>query len=156
MCNLDVEQHEESRNRYLFAMLEMTQEMEKTDSRPARLLNISETAIAKKARLDIRLASRIVDELRDEGIIESDRVLAGQSYHFTAPGRRMAEQYLYEKSSLAKRRKLVGAIKEHSAAGAASLLKEAGKWLGGIIIGAAGTTYGPAILKMIRELLGIK
>jgi hypothetical protein len=115
---IDIKEHEDAQQRYLLAMLELTEELEQTDSRPGRLLNIGEAEIAEKAGIDAGLAFRISDELKDDLLIESQGTLAGRAHHFTTGGRRFAEELRYKKTALAKRREAaalgLSAIKEVS------------------------------------------
>src|SRR5262249_47435823 len=117
-----------------------------------------EAVIGERARLTRQEADEIATELLAARLVrgQSGDGVNGPQLNLTHEGKQLAEEYLYEKSSLAKRRKFVSAVKEKSAAGAVSILKEAGKWLGGIVIGAAGANYGPAITKQLKEWLGIK
>jgi hypothetical protein len=153
---VDIKEHEDAQERYLLAMLDLTEEMEKTDSRPGRLLNIGESEIAEKAAIDAANAYRISDELKDDGLIESQGTLTGRAHHFTTDGRRFAEEIRYKKTPVAKRREIVGVVKEKATAGLFAALGKLSSWIGGVVIGAIGATYGPAITKWVRELLGIK
>jgi DNA-binding MarR family transcriptional regulator len=113
--------------------------------------------IGKLAGLENQQTTRITLDLAEEGFVKWNRTLSGGgSVLLTKEGRGAIEKHLYEKSALGKRRKIVGAVKEKSAAGAVSILKEAGKWLGGIVIGAAGASYGSVVTKWVKEMLGIK
>ncbi len=153
---IDIKEHDEAQERYLLAMLELTEEMQKTDSRPLRLLDIGEAEIAEKAAMDADVARRISDELKDDGLIESQGILASRAHHFTTYGRCFAEKQRYEKTLLAKRRKFTDTAKDKATAGLFAALSKLSSWIGGIVIGAIGVTYGPAIMKWIKEAFGVK
>lgn len=132
---IDIKQHEDARARYLLAMLELTEELEKTNPGPGRQLNIGEDEIAEKIGLADALVSRISDELKDEMLIASQGTLAGRANHFTSQGRLYAEEVRYKKSPLAKRRKVAAlgldAIKEVSK----SIWTNVASGVGGLIAG---------------------
>jgi hypothetical protein len=147
----DVEQHEKNKALFLKAMYEMRNECIAVNPNmpdPSRWF-AGINRIVERAGLGREELIRIPNELQDDAMIEAipfpPNGDQGQEYQFTPRGLQAANQLLYDESALGKRRKIVGAIRETSAAGAMSLLKEAGKWLGGIVIGAAGASYGPAL-----------
>lgn len=156
----DVEKIEENRRKFLAALYEIATDHVEKNEVPGGIICVGEGmwVIGERAGLTRQETDHASTDLLATDLVNAQSAVdeRGPSFSLTAEGCRVAEQYLYEKSSLAKRRKIVGAIKEHSAAGAMSILKEAGKWVGGIVIGAVGVTYGPAITKMVKELLGLK
>jgi hypothetical protein len=153
MSVIDIEEHEAARDRYLLAMLELTEEMEKTDSRPQRLLNIAEANVAEKVGPDAEQTRRISDELKDDGLIASDRVLAGRAHHFTSQGRRKAERIRYEKTPLATRRKLgnwfLGSFKEIWKSARSKMLIGVGALLGTWVL----TYKWDSLFRWLKNLL---
>jgi hypothetical protein len=156
----DVEKIEENRLKFPAALYEIASEYLATNDVPGGIICISDGmwVIGDRAGLTRQETDHATNDLLKSPLVIAQTAIdeTGPRFSLTQEGCRVAEQYLYEKSSLAKRRKFVGAIKEKSAAGAASILKEAGKWLGGIVIGAAGATYGSAITEWVKEMLSIK
>jgi DNA-binding MarR family transcriptional regulator len=156
----DVEKIEKNRLKFLTVLYETASEYAATNDVPDGLIGVGEGmwVIGERAGLTRPEADRASTELEDAGLLSVMSAVdsSGPRYSLTLEGCRIAEKHLYEKSSLAKGRKIVGSIKEKSAAGAASILKEAGKWLGGIVIGAAGASYAPMVTKWVKGLLGIK
>jgi hypothetical protein len=159
--DFDVKQHEKNKNRFLKAMYELLKE--EKDANPTMdesfwFGGVNNTA--RHAGLSMQELHGITTDLEEGMLIEPVEWCSegdqGQEYKFTTYGLQSARQLLYDESPLAKQRKFFDAVKEKLAAVAMSILKEAWKWLGGIVIGAVGASYRPAITKWIKELLGIK
>jgi DNA-binding MarR family transcriptional regulator len=156
----DVEKIEENRLKFLTVLYEIANEYVATNDVPDSLIGVGEGmwAIGERAGLTRPEADRASTELEESGLVSVTSAVDDSCprYTLTLEGCRVAEKHLYEKSSLAKRRKIVGAIKEKSAAGAMSLMKEGmklgGTYLAGILTGA----YGPALTKWVKEMLDMK
>jgi len=158
----DVEQHEKNKNQFLKAMYELLKQSTSVnpDICDPILWFAGVNSIADRARLSPDDIFGVTSDLGDAMLIEAVPWAPdgehGQEYKFTPRGIQTARQLLYDESSLAKRRKFVGMVKRKASDGATSILKEAGKWLGGIVIGAVGANYAPVIAEWIKQMLDIK
>jgi hypothetical protein len=158
--DIDFEKIKENRLKFLAALYDIAREHSEKNEVAGGLTCIREGmwVIGERAGLTRHETDEVGTALSESNLVlvQSATSNAGPTFSLTQEGCEVARTYLYEKSPLAKRRKFVGAIKEKSAAGAVSILKEAGKWLGGIVIGAVGASCGPALTKLVKEFLGIK
>jgi hypothetical protein len=156
---VDLERIKENRLKFLAALYEIAAEnVAKENVHGGITLVLAyEAVIGERAGLTRQEADQIGTDLLHEKIVNgcSGDGVNGPQLNLTHEGKRLVEEYLYEKSFLAKRRKWKAWLKEKSASGAGSMMKEAGKWLGGIVIGAAGASYGPVIMKLVKELLRV-
>jgi hypothetical protein len=157
--DIDVEKTKDNRMKFLAALYEIASEHLETNQAVGGIICIREGmwVIGERAGLTRRETDDVGTALSESNfvIVQSATSDRGPTFCLTQEGCEIARTYLYEKSPLAKRRKLVAAIKEKSATGAVSILKEAGKWLGGILIGVIGASYGPALTKLVKEFFRI-
>jgi hypothetical protein len=114
----DIEKHQENRLRFLAALLEAGgQEYEK--------------AIGQKAELSAEDTDRICIEMFDEQLVMGETGAPGRGPRLTltSSGLALIERHLYDKSTLAKNRKVVAWAKEQGGKAAILGSKEAAKWI---------------------------
>jgi hypothetical protein len=149
--NIDVEKIKANRMKFLAALYEIAAEHLEKHAVAGGITCIREGMwiIGERAGLTRQETDDVTTALSESTLVlvQSATNNAGPTFCLTQEGCDVARTFLYEKSPLAKRRKFVGAIKDKSAAGTVSILKEAGKWFGGVVIGAVGASYGPALTK---------
>jgi hypothetical protein len=157
---VDAERIKDNRLSFLAALYEIASEHVEKNESPGGIICVGEGmwVIGERAGLTRQETDHASTDLLATDLVNAQTAIdeRGPSFSLTPEGCRVAEQYLYEKSSLAKRRKIFGAAKKTMAEGAAAGLKKLVGWIGGIVIGAVGATYGPAIMRAVKELLGIK
>jgi hypothetical protein len=150
----DIEKHEENRMKFLAALYDIATEYDGGKSAITSVYEY-ESVIGGRAGLMARESDRIGSELEEDGLLEitsgDDR---GPHVSLTSLGCQTAEAYLYEKSPLAKRRKLKAWVKTKAAEaaqiGAGKLLG----WLGAVIVASIGIVKIESIARAIRHLLG--
>ena len=156
--NFDPEQHEKHQRLYLETLLAAVEEHEKDHPDDAgAIIGSYEAEMAKTTGLSRAVVSRISDELSALYLLECHGGLGpefGRSYSLTAEGRLVAEKGRYERSPLAKRRKVKTWLKTKGAelaqVGAGKLLA----WIGSMFLAALGILNAESIAKAIRHLLG--
>jgi hypothetical protein len=160
MMKIDLEKLQENRLKFLAALYEIANDHVEKNQPPGGIICVGkcESVIGERAGLTRQETDQVATEVLHFGLATAQSATSplGPSFSLTHEGCRVAQEYLYEKTPLAKRRKNVGAIKEKSAEGAASLLKESAKWIGVYLAGLLSGTQGATVIKWVKELLGFK
>ncbi len=153
---VDVEKIKANRLKFLAALYEIASEHLEKNEVPGGIICIGEGmwVIGERAGLTRQETDHASTELLDSSLVTAQSATndKGPSFSLTQEGCRVAEQCLYEKSWLSKRRKIVGATKRTVAEGAVEALKKVGL----IAIGALGATYGPPVVRWLKEMLEMK
>jgi hypothetical protein len=156
---VDVEKIEENRLKFLAALHEIASEHLEKNEVPGGIVCIGEGmwVIGERAGLTRQETDRVSTDLLKTGlvIVQSAIDAKGPSFTLTSEGCQAAEDYIYEKSSLGKRRMIGGILKEKAVAVLVAAFGKLGSWIGGILIGAFGATYGTPLLRWIKSLFGM-
>lgn len=154
---VDLERIKENQLKFLAALYEIAADHVAKENTPGGVTFVAVfvVVIGGRAGLTRQESDQICMDLMQADLVEgrSGGGVNGLRLNLTPRGKQLAEEYLYEKTSLAKRRKLWAWLKEQSASGAGSILKQAGKWLCVTVIGAS---LWPVVKKWVKEWICIK
>jgi hypothetical protein len=155
----DVEEYEDAKKLYMQMLLDAVDESEKTNPNSGLIVALYEGDIAEESSLPRHLVDRVSDDLSEKGILQCMGGIGppnGRSYCFTTSGLIHAEKLRYDKSWLAKRRKVMGLARKKGAEGVVSGLKRVAGGIGLFLAGCLTTAYGPTVVRWLKSLMGMK
>jgi hypothetical protein len=151
---VDVEKLKEDRLKFLGSLYEIANEHIKSEEVLGGVISVSEGmwVIGDRAGLTREETDRASTDSSDSGLVlvQSAVDASGPAFSLTPEGCRVAEQYLYEKSGLAKRRSLLSAVCNKVGEGVLEGIKNVSL----IAVGAIGATYGPPVWRFFKNWIG--